>query len=226
MLDAPARALERIRIRAESALVDIEHQAIATVSNGMRGHLGIRGPGALQDSRELVGLCKQEAVTRCVRVVRQQCRAARSERAIDVELDSPNMNQAGRIVARTFRQDFIGVLHVQVVVDTDGEFARLRELLEDGHVLARRAHVVNRCPAPCGVEHDGTLERFAPAGVGEHRKLRAYPLHRAVDEHAGRRAGSVAQYLPTGRIDTLCIDPSQCERTAVGNRRVPIRTLQ
>jgi hypothetical protein len=93
VLDAPARGAQRCRIVGEGVAVGVEHEAVAAIADRMRRDLHAAGARLRQRGAQLIERGDQETLARRVAVGRKQRGAARSQRAVHIELHAAHAHQ-------------------------------------------------------------------------------------------------------------------------------------
>src|ERR671929_2040463 len=91
-------------MRAEGALVDVEHLAVRAVADGVRRHLEAVAEGDLRRTRDSVRLLEHEpGARRQVGVRLEEPRAVRTERAVDLALDRADGEEVVRVTDHPIR---------------------------------------------------------------------------------------------------------------------------
>ncbi len=153
MLDAKARlgdgALRR-RHGRHCLLVGIEHEAVAAIADRVRLHLDAALQRRRRDAQDHARLVAQQAdALRRIAVRREQRRAARTERAVHVELDAADHEAVIAARPRTAGQQMIGVCAraVDRGVDTQADLLLRIELAQRCDFRLRGSCILELRPA-------------------------------------------------------------------------------
>ncbi len=234
VLDAPARIGHRPLLRRDSRerlRVQVEHDAIAAVADGVRFDLDPVAQRCDEQWEQLLFLVDQQSDAAGRIAVRgEQGRTPGTERAVDVELDASDHESIAALHARRALPDqALGVRSrsadrvVEPQLDPPASIERaepfyFRERVA-GNLQLRPTHT----DAPFGADFEST-QLFS---FRERRNQARHEVHGSVDEHARRFARlRVLQDLSAGRIRGRASDAGKLERAAVGDDCVTVGALE
>ena len=212
MLD-PEPAVARA-VRGGDAVVDVEHDGVGPVADGVHGHLQAGRIGAADPARERVaGRGEEAGALRVVEVGPLEQRRGGAEGAVHVGLHA---GHAEHVVPRAVDAQRLGrgapVLHRHVDAHAGGEVTGGVGAAEGGHLVptgrdaADGGDALRRGPA-----HGAGERRVHLLGAGRGHGT-VHRAHRLVLEHAGGLAGEVAHDDAAGDVAGLGGDPGGPER--------------
>ena len=221
-----ARAVGHLAVDARER---VHHDAVGAIADGVDAGLepGVGG-GAGQGVD--VGLRRRQEAgrARLVGVRLEQRRAPRSERAVGADLDGADGQASAEIDHRAGRQERAQPRQRQPEhgVDAGAQAPALDQPLVGGGDALVDAGVVHGRQAEALQLGVGAQQRRLELGVGRRRDEPRDRVHRAIDQHAVRRARGIADDPAAGRIDAGRGQPGLLQRPRAGHARMAVDARQ
>ena len=221
-----ARAFGHLAVDARERVHD---DAVGAIADGVDAGLepGVGG-GAGQGVD--VGLRRRQEAGRAglVGVRLEQRRAPRSQRAVGADLDGADGQAPAEIDHRASRQEGTQPRQRQPEhgVDTGAQAPALDQPLVGGGDALVDPGVVHGRQAEALQFGVGAQQRRLELGVGRRRDEPRDRVHRAIDQHAVRRARGIADDPAAGRVDAGRGQPGLLQRPRAGHARMAVDARQ
>jgi len=234
VLDAPTRCSDRpphYGHAVECLLVEVQHDAIAPVSYGVR--LDLQPPTErLGQDRKQRGLAvnRQPSGIGSIAIRREQGCTARAECAIDVELDPADRQPvAAAIDRRTLREEplHVGARAVDRIVQSQLDPPRGVQPAQEIDFMETIPGNLQLRPSEAHAALGPQLQCPLGLRIRRRRNQVLNQVHGIVDQHARGLAGrGIFENATPSRVRGVAVDARKLEREAVDHRGVPVRTLK